>query len=196
MYSSLSKLDDAALIHQYINGSESALEVLINRHQLRIFNFINSKVLNRVAAEDIFQETFIKVIKTLKCGKYNEEGKFLPWVMRISHNLVIDFFRKNKRIPLYENRDEFDIFQRIGDESQNIEGELIDQQVVEDLQKLIVSLPEYQKEVLIMRLYRDMSFKEIAESTGVSINTALGRMRYAVLNLRKLVESNNLVLSA
>lgn len=196
MYSSLSKLDDAALIHQYINGSESALEVLINRHQLRIFNFINSKVLNRVAAEDIFQETFIKVIKTLKCGKYNEEGKFLPWVMRISHNLVIDFFRKNKRIPLYENRDEFDIFQRIGDESQNIEGELIDQQVVEDLQKLIVSLPEDQKEVLIMRLYRDMSFKEIAESTGVSINTALGRMRYAVLNLRKLVESNNLVLSA
>jgi len=195
MYSSLSKLDDAALVHQYINGSESALEVLINRHQLRIFNFINSKVLNRVAAEDIFQETFIKVIKTLKCGKYNEEGKFLPWVMRISHNLVIDFFRKNKRIPLYENRDEFDIFQRIGDESQNIEGELIDQQVVEDLQKLIVSLPEDQKEVLIMRLYRDMSFKEIAESTGVSINTALGRMRYAVLNLRKLVESNNLVLS-
>ena len=195
MYSSLSKLDDAALIHQYINGSESALEVLINRHQLRIFNFINSKVLNRVAAEDIFQETFIKVIKTLKCGKYNEEGKFLPWVMRISYNLVIDFFRKNKRIPLYENRDEFDIFQRIGDESQNIEGELIDQQVVEDLQKLIVSLPENQKEVLIMRLYRDMSFKEIAESTGVSINTALGRMRYAVLNLRKLVESNNLVLS-
>lgn len=196
MYSSLSKLDDAALVHQYINGSESALEVLINRHQLRIFNFINSKVLNRVAAEDIFQETFIKVIKTLKCGKYNEEGKFLPWVMRISHNLVIDFFRKNKRIPLYENRDEFDIFQRIGDESQNIEGELIDQQVVEDLQKLIVSLPEDQKEVLIMRLYRDMSFKEIAESTGVSINTALGRMRYAVLNLRKLVESNNVVLSA
>ncbi len=195
MYSSLSKLDDAALIHQYINGSESALEVLINRHQLRILNFINSKVLNRVAAEDIFQETFIKVIKTLKCGKYNEEGKFLPWVMRISHNLVIDFFRKNKRIPLYENRDEFDIFQRIGDESQNIEGELIDQQVVEDLQKLIVSLPEDQKEVLIMRLYRDMSFKEIGESTGVSINTALGRMRYAVLNLRKLVESNNLVLS-
>ena len=195
MYSSLSKLDDAALVHQYINGSESALEVLINRHQLRILNFINSKVLNRVAAEDIFQETFIKVIKTLKCGKYNEEGKFLPWVMRISHNLVIDFFRKNKRIPLYENRDEFDIFQRIGDESQNIEGELIDQQVVEDLQKLIVSLPEDQKEVLIMRLYRDMSFKEIAESTGVSINTALGRMRYAVLNLRKLVESNNLVLS-
>ena len=195
MYSSLSKLDDAALVHQYINGSESALEVLINRHQLRIFNFINSKVLNRVAAEDIFQETFIKVIKTLKCGKYNEEGKFLPWVMRISHNLVIDFFRKNKRIPLYENRDEFDIFQRIGDESQNIEGELINQQVVEDLQKLIVSLPEDQKEVLIMRLYRDMSFKEIAESTGVSINTALGRMRYAVLNLRKLVESNNLVLS-
>ena len=195
MYSSLSKLDDAALVHQYINGSESALEVLINRHQLRIFNFINSKVLNRVAAEDIFQETFIKVIKTLKCGKYNEEGKFLPWVMRISYNLVIDFFRKNKRIPLYENRDEFDIFQRIGDESQNIEGELIDQQVVEDLQKLIVSLPEDQKEVLIMRLYRDMSFKEIAESTGVSINTALGRMRYAVLNLRKLVESNNLVLS-
>lgn len=188
--------DDAALVQDYINGNERALELLIKRHKLKIYNFIYSKVFDRDTAEDIFQETFIKVIKTLKRGVYNEEGKFLPWVMRIAHNLVIDFFRKNNRIPTFDNSDEFDIFQLIGDGNPTAEKAMIDEQVVEDLQNLIVQLPDDQKDVLTMRLYKDMSFKEIAESTGVSINTALGRMRYAIINLRKLVEENQIILSA
>ena len=188
--------DDAALVQDYINGNERALEMLIKRHKLKIYNFIYSKVFDRDTAEDIFQETFIKVIKTLKRGVYNEEGKFLPWVMRIAHNLVIDFFRKNNRIPTFDNSDEFDIFQLIGDGNPTAENAMIEEQVVEDLQNLIVQLPDDQKEVLTMRLYKDMSFKEIAESTGVSINTALGRMRYAIINLRKLIEENQIILSA
>jgi RNA polymerase sigma-70 factor (ECF subfamily) len=188
--------EDAALVQNYINGNERALELLIKRHKLRIFNFIYSKVFNRDTAEDIFQETFIKVIKTLKRGLYNEEGKFLPWVMRIAHNLVIDFFRKNNRIPTFDNSEEFDIFQLIGDGNPSAENAMIEEQVVEDLQNLILQLPDVQKDVLTMRLYKDMSFKEIAESTGVSINTALGRMRYAIINLRKLIDENQIILSA
>lgn len=196
MLHSYDKAEDSLLVSEYIKGSERALEVLIVRHKLKIFNFIYSKVLDRDTAEDIFQDTFIKVIKTLKRGVYNEEGKFLPWVMRIAHNLVIDFFRKSNRISVFENRDEFDIFQLISDEMPNIEGEMIGRQVVNDLQKLIVELPDDQKEVLTMRMYKDMSFKEIAESTGVSINTALGRMRYAIINLRKLIEDHQIILTA
>ena len=188
--------EDAALVQNYINGNERALELLIKRHKLRIFNFIYSKVFNRDTAEDIFQETFIKVIKTLKRGLYNEEGKFLPWVMRIAHNLVIDFFRKNNRIPTFDNSEEFDIFQLIGDGNPSAEKAMIEEQVVEDLQNLILQLPDVQRDVLTMRLYKDMSFKEIAESTGVSINTALGRMRYAIINLRKLIDENQIILSA
>ena len=188
--------DDAALVQDYVNGNERALEMLIKRHKLRIYNFIYSKVFNRDTAEDIFQETFIKVIKTLKRGVYNEEGKFLPWVMRIAHNLVIDFFRKNNRIPTFDNSEEFDIFQLISDGNPTAEKTMIEEQVVEDLQNLIHQLPDDQKDVLTMRLYKDMSFKEIAESTGVSINTALGRMRYAIINLRKLIEENQIILSA
>ena len=185
---------DATLVNEYISGSEIALEKLINRHQLRIFNYIKSKVLDRDTAEDIFQDTFIKVIKTLKNGVYNEEGKFLPWVMRIAHNLVIDFFRKSNRIPTIENNDEYDLFKFISDTTPNIESILFQDQLVKDLQNLILELPEDQKEVLTMRLYRDMSFKEIAENTNVSINTALGRMRYAIINLRKLAEDHRIVL--
>jgi len=188
--------DDATLVQDYINGNERALEMLIKRHKLKIYNFIYSKVFDRDTAEDIFQETFIKVIKTLKRGVYNEEGKFLPWMMRIAHNLVIDFFRKNNRIPTFDNSDEFDIFQLIGDGNPSAEKVMINEQVVEDLQNLIVQLPEDQRDVLNMRLYKDMSFKEIAESTGVSINTALGRMRYAIINLRKIIEENQIILSA
>jgi RNA polymerase sigma-70 factor (ECF subfamily) len=187
---------DSLLVSQYLSGSELALEMLINRHQARIFNFINSKVNDRDTAEDIFQDTFIKVIRTLKGGQYNEEGKFLPWIMRIAHNLVIDFFRKNNRMPKVKNTEEFDIFQFISDNSPNVEHSLVQEQVVKDLQKLVQELPEDQKEVLIMRLYRDMSFKEIAENTNVSINTALGRMRYAIINLRKLIDENQIVLNA
>jgi RNA polymerase sigma factor (sigma-70 family) len=188
-------LPDSLLVKQYIDGSELALENLINRHQARVFNFINSKVQDRDTAEDIFQDTFIKVIKTIKNGQYNEEGKFLPWIMRIAHNLVIDFFRKNNRMPKVRNTEEFDIFQFISDNSPNAEQSMVQDQVVKDLQKLVQELPDDQKEVLIMRLYRDMSFKEIAENTNVSINTALGRMRYAIINLRKLIEQNQIILN-
>ena len=185
---------DATLVQEYVSGSEIAIEKLINRHQLRIFNYIKSKVLDRDTAEDIFQDTFIKVIKTLKSGVYNEEGKFLPWVMRIAHNLVIDFFRKSNRIPTIENNDEYDLFKFISDTTPNIERILFQDQLIKDLQNLILELPDDQKEVLTMRLYRDMSFKEIAENTNVSINTALGRMRYAIINLRKLADDHQIVL--
>ena len=189
-----SKHTDADLVKSYINGSEIALENLVNRHKLQIFNFINSKINDRDTSEDIFQDTFIKVIRTLKNGLYNEEGKFLPWIMRIAHNLVIDHFRKSNRIPTIENKEEFDIFQFVSDTAPNAENILIEDQILKDIQKLIQELPDDQKEVLIMRLYRDMSFKEIAENTKVSINTALGRMRYAIINLRKLIEDHKIVL--
>ena len=186
---------DALLIESYLDGNEYALEQLIQKHKARIYNFIFSKVMDRDTAEDIFQDTFIKVIRTLKKGGYDETGKFLPWVMRISHNLIIDFFRKSNRIPTFENRDDYDVFQFIGDDSGNIEEALFDAQVENDLSHLIESLPDDQKEVLMMRIYRDMSFKEIAENTDVSINTALGRMRYAIINLRKLIQTNQIVLT-
>ena len=189
-----SNFTDADLVKSYINGSEIALETLVNRHKLQIFNFINSKINDRDTSEDIFQDTFIKVIRTLRNGLYNEEGKFLPWIMRIAHNLVIDHFRKSNRIPTIENKEEFDIFQFVSDAAPNAENILIEDQILKDIQKLIQELPDDQKEVLIMRLYRDMSFKEIAENTKVSINTALGRMRYAIINLRKLIEDHKIVL--
>lgn len=184
---------DANLIRDYIQGDEKSLELLIYKHKSKIYNFIFSKVRDSEVAEDVFQETFIKVIKTLKNGSYNEEGKFLSWVMRISHNLIIDFFRKTNRMPKFEARsDDYDVFQFIKDDSPNAENTLINKQIVNDLQKLILELPLDQKEVLNMRIYRDMSFKEIAEATGVSINTALGRMRYAIINLRKMVMDNQI----
>ena len=186
---------DAHRVSSYISGDEKSLEKLILKHKSKIYNFIFSKVLDRDTAEDIFQETFIKVIKTLKNGVYNEEGKFLSWVMRISHNLIIDHFRKSNRMPKFEASDDYDVFQFITDNSPNVESNLIKDQVVNDLQNLITELPEDQKEVLKMRLYRDMSFKEIAEITGVSINTALGRMRYAIINLRKMIEDNQILLT-
>ncbi|NAY91064.1 sigma-70 family RNA polymerase sigma factor [Muricauda sp. JGD-17] len=189
------QIDDSILVKNYIDGDEKALEALINRHNQRISSFIYSKVLDRDVAEDIFQDTFIKVIKTLKRGAYSEEGKFLPWVMRIAHNLIIDYFRKNKRMPKFEGSDDFNIFSVIRDEKLNAEKQLIKNQIESDLTLLIEELPEDQKEVLIMRIYKDMSFKEISENTGVSINTALGRMRYALINLRKIVARNNIVLT-
>ena len=189
------QIDDSVLVKEYVNGNEKALEILINRHNQRISSFIYSKVLDRDTTEDIFQDTFIKVIRTLKKGNYSEEGKFLPWVMRIAHNLVIDHFRRNKRMPMFEGNEDFNIFSVIGDDKLNIEKQIIKDQIDSDLTKLIEELPDDQKEVLIMRIYRDMSFKEISENTGVSINTALGRMRYALINLRKIIETNNIVLT-
>ena len=186
---------DSILVENYIGGDESSLEKLIRKHKSRIYNFIFSKVLNRDIAEDIFQDTFIKVIKTLKRGFYNEEGKFLPWIMRIAHNLVIDHFRRNNRIPKFESNNDYDIFQNLSDSSLNAEKSIIKDQVSSDLQVLVEELPSDQKDVVIMRLYRDMSFKEIAENTGVSINTALGRMRYAIINSRKMINDNQIILS-
>lgn len=185
---------DSTLVSDFIQGNENSLEVLIKRHKQRLYSFIYSKVLNRDIAEDVFQDTFIKVIRTLKKGNYNEEGKFLPWVMRIAHNLVIDHFRKTNRMPTFKNTDEFDIFSVIGDGNLNAEKKMIQEQIHTDVRALIEELPEEQKEVLIMRMYRDMSFKEISENTGVSINTALGRMRYALMNMRKLIEKNKIIL--
>ena len=189
-----SLVTDSTLVSDYIQGKEFALEVLIKRHKQRLFSFIYSKVQNRDITEDIFQDTFIKVIKTLKKGAYNEEGKFLPWVMRIAHNLVIDYFRKNNRMPSFKNTDEFDIFSVIGDGNLNAEKQLIQDQIYNDVRELVNELPEEQKEVLVMRMYKDMSFKEISENTGVSINTALGRMRYALINMRKLIEKHKIIL--
>jgi RNA polymerase sigma factor (sigma-70 family) len=186
---------DAPLVRAYMDGDETALCELITRHKQRIYSFIYSKVFDKDLAEDIFQDTFIKVIRTLKRGAYNEEGKFLPWVMRIAHNLVIDHFRKNNRMPKFENKDDFNIFSVLSDNSLNIEKRMIKGQVETDVRRLIEELPDDQKEVLKMRMYKDMSFKEISEQTGVSINTALGRMRYALINLRKVIEKHNIVLT-
>ena len=187
-------IKDSTLVSDYIQGKETALEVLIKRHQQRLFSFIYSKVQDKDITEDIFQDTFIKVIRTLKRGNYNEEGKFLPWVMRIAHNLVIDYFRKNNRMPKFSNTDEFDIFSVLGDGSLNAEKRIIQEQIYNDVRELVKELPEEQKEVLVMRMYKDMSFKEISENTGVSINTALGRMRYALINMRKLIEKHKIIL--
>ncbi|MFV0566952.1 MAG: RNA polymerase sigma factor [Flavobacteriaceae bacterium] len=188
-------ISDSSLVRCYINGEEGALEILINRHKHKIYSFIFSKVYDKDVAEDVFQDTFIKVIRTLKRGAYNEEGKFLPWVMRISHNLVIDYFRKNNRMPKFDNTDEFDIFSVLSDSSLNIESSIIKNQVECDVRRLVDELPDDQKEVLLMRIYDDLSFKDISEKTGVSINTALGRMRYALINLRKIIEKRNIILT-
>ena len=185
---------DSQLISNYINGKEASLSILIERHKQRLFSFIYSKVQDKDVSEDVFQDTFIKVIRTLKKGNYNEEGKFLPWVMRIAHNLVIDYFRKNNRMPSFRNTDEFDIFSVLGDGSLNAEKQMVQEQIYNDVRELIKQLPDEQREVLEMRIYKDMSFKEISENTDVSINTALGRMRYALINMRKLIEKHNIIL--
>jgi RNA polymerase sigma-70 factor (ECF subfamily) len=186
---------DALLVKNYVAGDENALSTLINRHQSKIYGFIYSKISDRDISDDIFQDTFIKVIKTLKSNSYNEEGKFLPWVMRIAHNLIIDHFRRNKKMPLFRETEEFSIFSIMTDSSLTIENQMISEQVEKDLKKIIDELPEDQKEVLVMRIYQDLSFKEISELTGVSINTALGRMRYALMNLRKVIDKHQIILT-
>jgi len=188
-------IPDALLVKNYIDGNETALSILIKRHESKIYGFIYSKIADRDISNDIFQDTFIKVIKTLKSNSYNEEGKFLPWVMRISHNLIVDHFRKTKKMPMYRETEEFSIFSIMSDDSLTIEGKMIVDQVEVDLKRLIEELPEDQKEVLVMRMYQDMSFKEISELTDVSINTALGRMRYALMNLRKIIDKHQIILT-
>lgn len=186
---------DLELIQAYIAGNESGVEELLNRYKSKIYTSIYLQVKDEYLAEDIFQETFIKVIKTLKAGRYNDEGKFLPWVIRIAQNMVIDHFRRQKRNPTVVSSEGYDIFGvlEFADESQ--ESKLMINQRDVDLRKIIQRLPDDQKEVLIMRHFCEMSFKDIAEITGVSINTALGRMRYALNNLRKMIEEHNLMLN-
>jgi RNA polymerase sigma-70 factor (ECF subfamily) len=186
---------DAILVKNYISGDESALTSLIERHQSKIYGFIYSKVNDRDLSDDIFQDTFIKVINTLRTKSYNEEGKFLPWVMRIAHNLVVDHYRKSNKMPFNRETEEYSIFNYMSDNAPTIESKMITEQVEADLTRLLDELPEDQKEVLVMRMYQDLSFKEISELTGVSINTALGRMRYAVINLRKIIEKNQIILT-
>lgn len=185
-------IPDSLLIKKYIGGNEEALSKLISRHKSRIYGFIYSKIKDTDIANDIFQDTFVKVIKTLKNNSYKEEEKFVSWVMRISHNLIMDHFRKIKRMPIQRDNDEFSIFSILSDNSLNIENKIIIDQLQIDLKKLIEELADDQKEILIMRIYCNMSFKEISEEKEISINTALGRMRYAINNLRKIIERNNI----
>lgn len=189
---SLNNISDKTLVSQYLNGENSSFEILLSRHKSRIFAFIMSKVKNRDLSNDIFQDTFIKVINSLQKGKYNEEGKFLPWVMRIAHNLVIDHFRKEKKMRMIRSNSDFDIFDVLKDNSLNIDEKLVKKQVHNDLHILIDLLPNDQKQVLKMRYYEDLSFKKISELIDVSINTALGRMRYALINLRSLSEKHKI----
>ena len=186
------KLSDQELVSSYIRGAEKALEVLINRHKGKIFGYIMSLVKDSQLADDIFQDVFIKVIHTVKGGRYNEEGKFLPWVMRISHNQVIDTFRKAKRAPISSQSEDFDLFDRLASEEKSAEDKLVWEQLSSELRDLVGELPDDQRIVLHKRIFCKLSFKEIAEETDVSINTALGRMRYALINMRRLVEEKQL----
>ncbi len=184
---------DYELVQEFVNGSESAIEILIKRHKNRVFTYVMLMVKNEQLAEDIFQDTFIKVIHSLKAGKYKDNGRFLSWVIRIAHNLVIDHFRKEKQMNTISNDDTVvDLFNNRKLADKNIEDHIIYDQVCVDIRTLIERLPEDQKEVILLRHYGDLSFKEIADQTGVSINTALGRMRYALINLRKLIEKHKI----
>ena len=189
-----SGITDQTLIKNYINGNERSFEVLLERHRNKVYTHIYLMVRDNDLADDIFQDTFIKVINTLKCGKYNEEGKFLPWVIRIGHNLVIDHFRKAKKMPKVREDEDYSPFATIEQEDPNVQEEMITDQIHSDLKQLVELLPDEQKEIILLRHYMGMSFKDIAERTNVSINTALGRMRYALINLRKMVEEKEVVL--
>ncbi|MCR4857423.1 MAG: sigma-70 family RNA polymerase sigma factor [Bacteroidales bacterium] len=187
-------LTDNQLIASYQSGDESALKTLITRYEKRLFSYILLSVKNKELAEDIFQDTFIKVINTIRSGNYREEGKFFQWVMRIANNLKIDHYRKMQRLPVFEGNGEYDIFDILGTREESVEQKMIREQVFSDLTRMVDYLPDEQREVLTMRIYQDYSFKEIADITGVSINTALGRMRYALINLRKIIAKNKVVI--
>ena len=192
----LANLKDNELVRQYLNGDKSAIEILINRHQQRVFTYIVLLVKNQELAEDIFQETFIKVIASLKKGKYQEQGIFVSWVVRIAHNLVIDHFRKSKNMRMFSNEDsEMDIFNSQKFSDSTVEEDMVVDQIHTDVRTLVDALPEEQREVVLLRHFGDLSFKEISEQTGVSINTALGRMRYALINMRKMIKERDISLT-
>jgi RNA polymerase sigma-70 factor (ECF subfamily) len=187
-------LTDTTLVAEFISGNSNSFSILLDRYQKRVYGFIFSNVNDPDLADDIFQDTFIKVVKSLRLGKYKDEGRFLSWVIRIAHNLIMDHYRKINQLPKHESRiQNFDVLNRLIEQSTSIEDSMIETQIHADLSILIEELPDNQKEVLLMRLFKDMSFKEIADQTDVSINTALGRMRYAVINLRKMIEERNLI---
>jgi RNA polymerase sigma factor (sigma-70 family) len=190
MKNPLAQLTDLELVNEFRKGNQRCFEVLHNRHKSKIFTTILLIVRDRDLAEDLYQETLIKVIQFIREGKYNEEGKFLPWVVRIARNLAIDYFRKDKRNPMVHSNDSFDIFNVVGKVEESPEKKIIQGENQRYIRELINQLPDKQKEVLIMRHYSDLSFKEISDLTQVSINTALGRMRYALVNLRKMMEES------
>jgi RNA polymerase sigma factor (sigma-70 family) len=187
-----SKCTDQELVVLYISGKDLAFEQLMARHKNRVYTKIYLMVKDREVTEDIFQDCFIKVINTLRKGKYNDEGKFLPWVLRIAHNLVIDYFRKGKKMPTVRSDENYDVFSTIKHDDLHIEDQIVKDQIMGDVKKLIKELPQEQKEVVLMRIYYKMSFKEISVTLDISINTALGRMRYALINLRKIVDEKNI----
>ena len=191
----LDNLTDKELVSLYLSGNNSAFEQLLNRHKDRIYTQIVVMVKDDEIADDIFQETFMKVIRTLKAGRYNEEGKFLPWILRIAHNLTIDHFRKAKKMPTVRSDDNYDVFATIPRDDMNVEDSWVRDIIHEDIRKLIDELPEEQKEVVMMRHYGGLSFKEISEQCNVSINTSLGRMRYALINMREMIDKNNISLT-
>ena len=190
---------DSWLISEYRNGNEKTLSILIERHQKDLFSFIFYKLMDEDLANDIFQDTFMKIIVTLKEGRYNEEGKFILWAKRIAHNLIIDHYRvKAKHIKVSEasyDNDEFSIFDLISGNEENIEEKLISEQIQHDLTRMLVFLPENQQEVIKLRFFDGLSFKEIADQTDTSINTTLGRVRYALINLRKIMEEHHIILT-
>jgi len=190
----VTKLSDQELITQYIGGNDRAFEVLLVRHKQKIYTSIYLFVKDHALAEDIFQEVFIKIIDTLRKGKYNHEGKFVQWAMRISYNMCVDYFRRSKRRPKVSPTEAFDIFDVLPVKEDNAEQSIIRSQTHDKVRKLVDMLPPEQREVVILRHYADMSFKEIAQLTRVSINTALGRMRYALINIRKMVEEKEIIL--
>jgi RNA polymerase sigma-70 factor (ECF subfamily) len=188
-------LTDQQLVQHYINGEEKALETLLARHKNKVYTSIYFIVKNESLAEDIFQDTFFKVIKKLRSGDYKDEGKFLQWVLRIAHNLCIDHFRRQKRMPSFASADEeFDVFKMLRYNEPSADEKMALEHSSGVVRELIQQLPEDQRQVLVLRHYVDMSFKEISEMTGVSINTALGRMRYAILNMRKMIEEQQIAL--
>ena len=192
----LKKMTDEELVVAYGGGNNSAFDILINRHKSNIYSYIYFIVRDREMAEDIFQETFIKAIVTIKQGRYTENGKFRAWINRIAHNLIIDNYRQERNEQTISNDEcEVDLFNNSKLSDGTIEDMIIKDQILADVKKLINYLPDNQKEVLLLRYYQDLSFKEIAEITGVSINTALGRMRYAILNMRRMAEEKNMILT-
>jgi len=187
-------VSDQDLISRYLRGEKSAFETLVFRHKSRIFSYVQQMVRDRELANDIFQSVFLKALETLNGGRYQEEGKFLPWLMRIAHNQCIDHFRRDKRMPMLNSTDERDVFEYLDLREENAQDRMMRRQTYETMRKMVAHLPEEQREVLVMRIYGDLSFREIADATGVSINTALGRMRYALANLRRMMHKHKLSL--